>query len=292
MANSNLRKARRSYAEELRVAAPVQRNPEMILDAFASVPRERFLGPGPWLIGGNIKSYRTPDKNPRWLYHNVLISLDARKGINNGSPALWTYLFDQLDLKPGERVLQVGAGTGYYSAIIAALVGRRGRVYAVEFEKHLAARARANLRPWPQAEVVCGDASTFDAGEVDVVVAFAGGTHPATLWLERLAPRGRLLMSLVMDDRGGFMLKSRSPSWRIQGQGRQSLLVRVSQRIQNQERGQRSQESAYAAQGKASSVARFACWPNIALRKAAGILRRPGLLVIAALGAAGTSAHS
>ena len=198
---------RRSYAEELRVAAPVRRNPA-IVDAFASVPRERFLGPGPWLIRTDMSNYRTPDNNPRWLYHNILVSIDARKGINNGSPSMWAYLFDQLDLKPGERVLQVGAGTGYYTAILATLVGRRGRVHAIEFEKRLAARARANLAAWPEVEVVCGDASTFDAGEVDVVVAFAGGTHPAPLWLERLAPRGRLLMPLVPDDRWGFMLKA------------------------------------------------------------------------------------
>ena len=207
MANSRLSKTRRSYAEEIRVAAPVRHN-LAILKAFASVPRERFLGPGPWLIRTDMKSYRTPDKNPNWLYHNVLISLDARKGINNGSPALWAYLFDQLNLKPGERVLQVGAGTGYYTAIIAALVGRRGRVYAIEFDKRLAARARANLTSWPQVKVVCGDASTFDAGEVDVVVAHAGGTHPMALWLERLAPQGRLLMPLVTNDGGGFMLKA------------------------------------------------------------------------------------
>jgi len=207
MANSNLSKTRRSYAEELRVAAPVRRDPA-IVRAFASVPRERFLGPGPWLIRADMRNYRTPDSNPWWLYHNVLVSIDARKGINNGSPSMWAFLFDQLDFKPGERVLQVGAGTGYYTAILATLVGLRGRVHAIEFEKHLAARARANLTAWPQVKVVCGDASNFDAGEVDVVVVFAGGTHPAPLWLERLAPRGRLLMPLVADDRGGFMLKA------------------------------------------------------------------------------------
>jgi len=196
MAYSDLSQARRSFAEELRVAAPIQRNPE-IVRAFATVPRERFLGPGPWLVRTDIKSYRTPDKNPRWLYHNVLISLDTRKGINNGSPGHWAFLFDQLELKRGERILQVGAGTGYYTAILAALVGRRGRVYALEFEKHLAARAHVNLSDWPQVEVICGDATTFDAGEVDVVVAFAGGTHPAPIWLERLAPQGRLLMPLL-----------------------------------------------------------------------------------------------
>ena len=208
MANSNLGKARRIYAEELRVAAPVGRNPA-IIKAFATVPREKFLGPGPWLIRAGMKSYRTPDRNPRWVYHNVLVSLDARKGINNGSPGMWAYLLDQLNVKPGERVLQVGAGTGYYTAILATLVGKRGRVYAVEYDQRLAARARANLRDRPQAKVICGDASTFDPGEIDVVVVFAGGTHPEPLWLERLAPKGRLLMPLVTDGGGGgFMLKA------------------------------------------------------------------------------------
>ena len=206
MPSSDLKQARRSYAETLRVTAPVQNN-AAVIEAFAVVPRERFLGRGPWRIGANFKKYRTPDKKPRWLYHDVLIGLDARKKINNGSPSLWAYLLDHLDLSPGERVLQVGAGTGYYTAILATLVGRAGRVSAVEFDNRLAARARANLKPWPQVRVTHGDASQFDPGEVDVVVVFAGGTHPAPIWLERLAPGGRLLMPLVTDDAGGFTLK-------------------------------------------------------------------------------------
>ena len=189
------------------MVAPIQRNPK-VFDAFASVPREKFLGPGPWVIGAEFNKYVTPNRSPDWLYHNVLVSIDAGKSINNGSPSLWAYLFDQLDLKPNERVLQIGAGTGYYTAIIATVIGRKGRVYAMEFEKDLADRARASLKAWPQAKIFCGDASGFDPGEVDVVVAFAGGTHPAPIWLERLAMEGRLLMPIVMDNGRGFMLKA------------------------------------------------------------------------------------
>ena len=205
MAHLSLRQAREAYAEELCVIAGL-RSPE-IIKAFASVPREKFLGPGPWRIGTEFKRYRTPDDDPRWLYHNVLVTLDAKKGINNGSPSLWAFLLDKLALKPGEHVLQVGAGTGYYTAIIATIVGTQGRVTAVEFDRRLAAKARANLRGRQQVELVHGDAATFDPGQVDAIVVFAGGTHPASLWLERLAPGGRLLMPLVGDDRGGFVLK-------------------------------------------------------------------------------------
>jgi protein-L-isoaspartate(D-aspartate) O-methyltransferase len=118
-------------------------------------------------------------------------------------------MLDQLDIKVGERVLQVGAGTGYYTAILAELVGKSGHVRAIEFDKRLAAIAAKNLKRLPQVELVHGDASICDPGhDLDLIVAFAGGTHPPSLWLERLAPGGRLLMPLVGPDRYGFMLRA------------------------------------------------------------------------------------
>jgi protein-L-isoaspartate(D-aspartate) O-methyltransferase len=175
MAFPRLKSVQRAYAEELRIAGPVRNNPK-ILKAFATVRRDRFLPPGPWTLHGTV-SWRTPDDDPSWAYHNVLISLDKRKGINNGSPSMWAYFFDQLDIKPGDRVLQVGAGSGYYTAILAELVGKRGRVIAIEYDKRLATIARANLKALPRVEVIHGDAATIDPGQdIDVIVAFTGGT--------------------------------------------------------------------------------------------------------------------
>jgi protein-L-isoaspartate(D-aspartate) O-methyltransferase len=154
-------------------------------------------------------SWRTPDANPAWVTHNVLISLDKRKNLNNGSPSMWAYLFDQLSLKPGERVLQVGAGSGYYTAILAELVGRSGHIRAIEYDRRLAGIARENLKALPQVELIHGDASVCDPGDnLDVIVVFTGGTHPPSGWLERMAPGGRLLMPLVADDTHGFMLRA------------------------------------------------------------------------------------
>jgi protein-L-isoaspartate(D-aspartate) O-methyltransferase len=123
-------------------------------------------------------------------------------------PSFWAHNFDQLDLRRGERVLQVGAGTGYYSAILAEMAGPQGRVTAVEYDAELAARARANLEGWRQVEVVAGDGRTHDAGEVDAIVVFAGSTHPAPLWLDRLGEGGRLIMPLTGENRWGFMLRA------------------------------------------------------------------------------------
>jgi protein-L-isoaspartate(D-aspartate) O-methyltransferase len=198
------------YAEDLRLRTPVLRNPAVV-DAFAAVPRERFLGPGPWRILSDNRldqPFETPDDAPHWLYHDVLVAIDPARSLNNGLPSFWAHNFDHLDLAPGERVLQVGAGTGYYSALLAEMVGPQGRVTAVEYDRELAARARANLGAWPQVEVVAGDGRAHDPGEVDAVVAFAGSTHPAELWLERLADGGRLLIPLTGENWWGFMLRA------------------------------------------------------------------------------------
>src|SRR5205823_169564 len=120
------------------------RNPAVV-EAFRAVPREHFFGPGPWrLITPRFlgTDYVTPDAEPHWLYHDVLVSLDASRRLNSGQPSLWAALLDQLDLRPGERVLQVGSGVGYYSAVLAELVGRAGRVVALEHDAELAARTK------------------------------------------------------------------------------------------------------------------------------------------------------
>jgi protein-L-isoaspartate(D-aspartate) O-methyltransferase len=199
---------RRWYAEDLRVRAPIRRN-MAIVDAFAAVPRERFLGPPPWRVLSDRRPdepFVTPDGDPGWIYHDVLVTIDEARGLNNGSPSLWAACFDHLDLRRRHRVLQVGAGTGYYAAVLAEIVGPDGRVVAVECDGDLAARARPALAPWPNVEVVHGDGRTHDPGEVDVVIVCAGATHPAPLWLDRLAPGGQLLMPLTTNNRWGFAL--------------------------------------------------------------------------------------
>lgn len=198
------------YAEDLRLRAPVRRN-MTIVEAYAAVPRERFLGPGPWTIRPDTRpdeTFTTPDAQPHWLYHDVLVAIDLERKLNNGMPSFWAYNLDHLDLRRGERVLQVAAGTGYYTAILAEIVGRDGSVVAVEHDSDLGARAAANLAAWPQVQVVTGDGRAHDPGAVDAVVVFAGSTHPAPLWLDRLNEGGRLMMPLTGANWWGFILRA------------------------------------------------------------------------------------
>jgi protein-L-isoaspartate(D-aspartate) O-methyltransferase len=204
----SLAQVRAWYAEELRFAGPVES--EAVVQAFAGVPRERFLGPGPWRIHDDASrgGYRTTrDSDPRQVYHNVLVALDESRKINNGSPSLWAFVLDHLDLAAGEAVLHLGCGTGYYSAIMAELVGTDGHVIAVEQEPGLAERARKALAGWPQVAAVQGDGASFTAGPQDAIVISAGATHPLPGWLAALRPGGRLLLPLTSQRLGGFMLK-------------------------------------------------------------------------------------
>jgi protein-L-isoaspartate(D-aspartate) O-methyltransferase len=195
--------ARRSYAEELCRANGIF-SPS-ILAAFASVPRERFAGPGPWAIQSSGTSWFTRDADPTHLYRDALVVLDDSKHLNNGQPSLWAIHLDLLQVCPGDRILHLGCGTGYYTAILADLAGPHGKVTAIEIEEGLAARARKALEPWPQVTVIHADGSRGPFEPADVVVVSAGATHPLPAWLAAVNPKGKLVFPLTSTRGPGTM---------------------------------------------------------------------------------------
>jgi protein-L-isoaspartate(D-aspartate) O-methyltransferase len=195
---SNLIEARRRYAESIRQTANLRS--ERLVLALAEVPRENYLGPGPWKLHRppNLWEYEdTPDGDPAHIYDNVLVALDSTQLINNGMPSMLAHWIDALDLQKGEHVVHAGCGTGYYTAIIAYVVGVNGRVTAIEFDQGLAARAQRNLKHLPYVEVIAGDATVYDPGKVECIFINAGATHPCALWLDSLKPQGRLMFPLI-----------------------------------------------------------------------------------------------
>jgi len=195
--------ARQFYAEELRYIAPISSS--ALFAAFATVPRERFVGPGPWRVKGMGRFWTANDNDPRHVYHNVLIELDEAQGINNGQPRLWAFSFDQLGLRAGDHLLHLGCGTGYYTAILAELVGPQGSITAIEIDEALAGKARAALAPWHQVTVLHGDGSRGPFEPADLIVVSAGATHPLTSWLAAVKPGGKLLLPLTATDGPGVM---------------------------------------------------------------------------------------
>jgi protein-L-isoaspartate(D-aspartate) O-methyltransferase len=102
--------------------------------------------------------------------------------------------------------VHIGAGTGYYTAILAHMVGSGGRVTAIEYDSGLAARLAVNFAGQPNVRAVQGDGTKIDFDPADVIYINAGATRPVDLWLDRLKHGGRLILPLTMDKetRGSF----------------------------------------------------------------------------------------
>jgi len=178
-----------------------------LIGAFAAVPREAFLGAGPWHLLREDGYAITPGDDPALVYVNSCVALDPARGINNGEPGLHIGLIAQLAPRPGDHLVQVGVGGGYYTAIIARLVQPGGRVTAIEYDPELAGLAAANLAGTPNVAVICGDGTRYDFDAADGIYVNAGATRPISAWLDRLRQGGRLVMMLTGDNSWGQILK-------------------------------------------------------------------------------------
>jgi protein-L-isoaspartate(D-aspartate) O-methyltransferase len=200
---------RRFFAEEIETVANLK-TPALV-DALAAVPRERFLRPGPWamladqdFVSGAVspspgapRTRTTVDADPRRVYHNVAVAIEPARALFNGQPGTLAVWLDALGLAPGARVLHIGCGLGYYTALIAQAVGAGGRVVAFEVDDGLAADAQRNLETMPWVDVRHGDGSTPLNAAFDAILVNAGVTHPLETWLDALAPGGRMVLPLT-----------------------------------------------------------------------------------------------
>ena len=196
---SDLSAQRRFFAEEVQIASNV-RTPALV-EALATVPRERFLPAGPWTIRSDADfgagPRTTPDADPRHVYHNIAIGIDPARMLFNGAPGLLAKAIDALSLRPGDRVLHVGTGTGYFTGLMAHCVGSSGRVVGIEVDAPLAVQARENLASMPWADVHQGDGTETFEDTFTAILINAGVTHPLDSWLDALAPGGRLVLPLT-----------------------------------------------------------------------------------------------
>lgn len=196
---TDLAARRRFYAEEIEMTSNLQS--AALVEALATVPRERFLPPGPWTVRSETDFQAgprlTPDADPRRVYHNVAIGIDAKRMLFNGAPGLLARTIDTLRVAPGQRVLHIGTGLGYYTALIAACAGPGGGVVGIEVDPDLAHSARDRLAEMPWVDVRTGDGSSVGEDTFDAILVNAGVTHPLDNWLNALARGGRLIFPLT-----------------------------------------------------------------------------------------------
>jgi protein-L-isoaspartate(D-aspartate) O-methyltransferase len=174
--------------------------------AFASTPREQFVGPPPWKIFTRQGYIQTPSDDPAVLYQDVVVSLGSEAPLNNGQPSLHAACIAALAPRKGEQVVHVGAGTGYYTTLLAKLVGEIGTVDAYEIEPTLAQRATTNLAELPHVKVHLRSGAAGTLPQCDVLYVNAGATHPLAVWLDALRPNARLIFPLTPTEEPGAML--------------------------------------------------------------------------------------
>jgi protein-L-isoaspartate(D-aspartate) O-methyltransferase len=127
---------RRAYAKQILAQAQVDNS--RLEQAFAEVHREDFLGPGPWVIPRWFDEYvPTPSADPVYLYIDSVVQVIAERHLNNGQPSGHAIWITRASIKAGEHVVHIGTGTGYYTAIMACLVGPSGKVTGIELDASL-----------------------------------------------------------------------------------------------------------------------------------------------------------
>ena len=167
---------------------------DRVAGALGNVPRELFVGD--IAAGQGLEAvYRNEplpakiDGRGRWLS-------------SSSQPSIMALMLEQLEVAPGQRVLEIGAGTGYNAALLRQLVGPAGTVTTIDIDPELARRARRALRQGGyRARVVVGDGRDgfTDGSPYDRIIVTASVEEIPNAWLDQLGPGGRLQLPLRLD---------------------------------------------------------------------------------------------
>ncbi|GAB3520611.1 hypothetical protein GCM10027402_09250 [Arthrobacter monumenti] len=159
-------------------------------EAFSRVPRHIFL----------------PGVDPEVAYSDEAVVTetadDGRPLSSSSQPAIMAAMLEQLAVEPGQRVLEIGAGTGYNAALLARLVGDGGTVTTIDIDQKLVDQARGNLAAagFPEVSVACGDGADGwpENAPYDRIICTAGARDLTPSWTNQLADGGRMVLPLSL----------------------------------------------------------------------------------------------
>jgi protein-L-isoaspartate(D-aspartate) O-methyltransferase len=176
-----------AMADALRDRAGIMR-PEVV-DAFRSVPRHLFVPGAPF---GQVYAY---DAVIPTHFDDTGMSISS-----SSAPNIMATMLEQLDVAPGMRVLEIGAGTGYNAGLLGHLAGPRGEVVSVDLDPSTVSEAQEHLRAANVGNVRVRAADGWlgapGEGAFDRIIATVGVWEVSPHWFDQLRPGGVLVLPL------------------------------------------------------------------------------------------------
>ncbi|WP_394813768.1 methyltransferase, FxLD system [Streptomyces litchfieldiae] len=154
--------------------------------ALRTVPRHLFV----------------PDAPLEAAYANAIVDIkydtDGTSISCASQPSIVALMLDQLEARPGERILELGAGTGYNAALLAYLVGEAGHVTTIDVDEDLVDGARAHLAAagFTNVDALTRDGAVghSEGAPYDRIIATVGAHGVPHAWMRQLASGGRLVV--------------------------------------------------------------------------------------------------
>ena len=153
---------------------------ETVLSALEKVPRENFV----------LKEHKES------AYFDVPLPLMAGQTISQ--PTTVAIMTNALELKSGQKVLEVGTGSGYQAAILSELVGSKGKVYTIERIKALVNFAKKNLKGYKNINIIHGDGTKgyAKAAPYNRIIVTAAAAELPEIIFEQLKEGGIMVIPI------------------------------------------------------------------------------------------------
>ncbi len=168
-----------SLIENLKLAGYLKSQP--VIEAFKSIDRKDFL----------------PEELRSQAYENIALPIGKKQTISQ--PLVVAFMLELLELKPGEKVLDIGTGSGWNTALMAKIIGGQGKIYSIERIEALHDFAKKNISkyefPAGIIELIFGDGSRGFSGEApyDKIIAAAAAEEIPLAWKEQLKIGGKIV---------------------------------------------------------------------------------------------------
>ncbi len=153
-----------------------------IINAFLKIKREDFL----------------PEDLKHLAYLNEALPIGYGQTISQ--PLVVAFMLEKLDPRPGEKILDIGAGSGWTSALLAEIVGEKGKVIAIEIIPELVEFGKKNVSKYNfiekgRVKFICGDGTKGYAQDApyDKILCSASAKEVPNAWKEQLRIGGKII---------------------------------------------------------------------------------------------------